>query len=115
VTNYYKQAIYDPKESKIGELTMFWSTSPARSPALAAFLAWREGRYRAVRVCENSQETKDDLKNAPGFKYARPAPPGYLRTDNPCLTCSKPHLDARLCLAATGGWLVQRIDAGLHQ
>jgi sporulation protein YlmC with PRC-barrel domain len=84
VTNYYKQAVYDPKESKIGDIDDVLVDSAGKVTGLVVgvggFLGAGEKNvivpYSAVKKTKKDDkwwltinETKDDLKNARGFKY----------------------------------------------
>ena len=84
VTNYYKQAVYDPKESKIGDIDDVLVDSAGKVTGLVigvgGFLGAGEKDvivpYSAVKKTKKNDkwwltinETKDDLKNAKGFKY----------------------------------------------
>jgi sporulation protein YlmC with PRC-barrel domain len=84
VTNYYKQAVYDPQESKIGDIDDVLVDSAGKVTGLVigvgGFLGLGEKNvivpYSAVKKTKKNDkwwltinETKDDLKNARGFKY----------------------------------------------
>jgi len=84
VTNYYKQAVYDPKESKIGDVDNVLVDKSGKVTGLVVgvggFLGAGEKDvivpFSAVKTTKKNDkwwltldETKDDLKNAPGFKY----------------------------------------------
>jgi sporulation protein YlmC with PRC-barrel domain len=84
VTNYYKQAVYDPKESKIGDIDDVLVDSAGKVTGLVigvgGFLGAGEKDvivpYSAIKKTKKNDkwwltmnETKDDLKNAKGFKY----------------------------------------------
>jgi sporulation protein YlmC with PRC-barrel domain len=84
VTNYYKQAVYDPKESKIGDIDDVLVDSAGKVTGLVigvgGFLGAGEKNvivpYSAVKKTKKNDkwwltinETKDDLKNARAFKY----------------------------------------------
>ncbi len=84
VTNYYKQAVYDPKENKIGEIDDVLIDKDGRITALVigvgGFLGVGEKDvivpFSAVKGTKKNDkwwltlnETKDSLKNAVGFKY----------------------------------------------
>jgi sporulation protein YlmC with PRC-barrel domain len=84
VTNYYKQAVYDPKESKIGDIDDVLVDSAGKVTGLVigvgGFLGAGEKNvivpYSAIKKAKKNDkwwltmnETKDDLKNAKGFKY----------------------------------------------
>ena len=84
VTNYYKQAIYDPKESKIGDIDDVFVDKSGKVTGLVigvgGFLGMGEKDvivpFTAVKTAKKNDkwwltldETKEDLKNAPGFKY----------------------------------------------
>jgi sporulation protein YlmC with PRC-barrel domain len=84
VTNYYKQAVYDPKESKIGDIDDVLVDNAGKVTGLVigvgGFLGAGEKNvivpYSAVKKTKKDDkwwltlnETKDDLKNSRGFKY----------------------------------------------
>jgi sporulation protein YlmC with PRC-barrel domain len=84
VTNYYKQAVYDPKESKIGDIEDVLLDKSGKVTGLVVgvggFLGAGEKDvivpFAAVKSTKKNDkwwltldETKDDLKNAPGFTY----------------------------------------------
>jgi sporulation protein YlmC with PRC-barrel domain len=84
VTNYYKQAVYDPKESKIGDIDDVLVDKSGKVTGLVigvgGFLGAGEKDvivpFTAVKMTKKSDkwwltldETKDDLKKAPGFSY----------------------------------------------
>jgi len=84
VTNYYKQVIYDPKESKIGDIDDVLVDKSGKVTGLVigvgGFLGMGEKDvivpFTAVKTAKKNDkwwltldETKEDLKNAPGFKY----------------------------------------------
>jgi sporulation protein YlmC with PRC-barrel domain len=84
VTNYYKQNVYDPKESKIGSVDDVLMDKSGKVTGLVVgvggFLGAGEKDvivpFTAVKTEKKSDkwyltldETKDSLKNAPGFKY----------------------------------------------
>jgi len=84
VTNYYKQAVYDPKENKIGDIDDVLVDKDGRISALiigvGGFLGVGEKDvavpFSAVKGTKKNDkwwltldETKDSLKNAVGFKY----------------------------------------------
>jgi sporulation protein YlmC with PRC-barrel domain len=86
VTNYYKQNVYDPKESKIGSIDDVLVDKSGKVTGLVigvgGFLGAGEKDvivpFTAVKTEKKDDkwyltldETKDDLKNAPGFKYDR--------------------------------------------
>lgn len=86
VTNYYKQAVYDPKESKIGDVDDVLVDKSGKITGLVigvgGFLGAGEKDvivpFTAVKTAKKNDkwwltldETKDDLKGAPGFKYDR--------------------------------------------
>src|ERR1700756_2940656 len=83
-TNYYKQTVYDPKESKIGDVDDVLVDKSGKVTGLVigvgGFLGAGEKDvivpFTAVKTEKKNDkwwltlsETKDDLKNAPGFKY----------------------------------------------
>jgi sporulation protein YlmC with PRC-barrel domain len=84
VTNYYKQAVYDPKENKIGDIDDVLVDKDGRITALVigvgGFLGVGEKDvavpFSAVKGTKKDNkwwltlnETKDSLKKAVGFKY----------------------------------------------
>jgi sporulation protein YlmC with PRC-barrel domain len=86
VTDWYKQDVYDPNNTKIGEVMDVLVDKSGRVTSLivgvGGFLGAGEKDvavpFDAVRVNKNNKKftlvmntTKDDLKSAPGFKYDR--------------------------------------------
>jgi sporulation protein YlmC with PRC-barrel domain len=86
VTNYYKQAIYDPQNNRIGDVDDVLLTQDGRVNALVigvgGFLGIGEKHvivpFTAVKVDHKDNKvtlvmnsSKDELKAAPGFKYDR--------------------------------------------
>lgn len=86
VTNYYKHNVYDPKESKIGSIDDVLLDKSGKVTGLVigvgGFLGAGEKDvivpFSAIKSEQKDNkwyltldETKDDLKNAPGFKYDR--------------------------------------------
>jgi sporulation protein YlmC with PRC-barrel domain len=86
VTNYYKQAVYDPKEAKIGDIDDVLIDKSGKITGLVVgvggFLGAGEKDvivpFASVKTAKRNDkwwltidETKDDLKAAPGFKYDR--------------------------------------------
>jgi sporulation protein YlmC with PRC-barrel domain len=86
VTNYYKQSIYDPKEVRIGTIDDVLVDKSGKVTGLVIgvddVLGAREKNvivtFAAVKAAKRDgkwwltlEDTKDDLKNAPGFKYDR--------------------------------------------
>ena len=84
VTNYYKQAVYDPKETKIGDVEDVLLDKTGKVTGLVlgvgGFLGAGEKDvivpFTAVKNTKKNDrwwltldETKDDLKSAPGFAY----------------------------------------------
>jgi sporulation protein YlmC with PRC-barrel domain len=84
VTNYYKQSVYDPKESKIGDVDDVLVDKSGKVTGLVigvgGFLGAGEKDvivpFTAVKTEKKNDkwwltldQSKDDLKNAPGFKY----------------------------------------------
>lgn len=84
VSNYYKQAVYDPKESKIGDVDDVLVDKAGKITGLVlgvgGFLGVGEKDvivpFTAVKTAKKNDkwwltidETKDTLKEAPGFKY----------------------------------------------
>src|ERR1700722_4252697 len=83
-TNYYKQAVYDPKESKIGDIDDVLVDKSGKITGLVigvgGFLGAGEKDvivpFTAVKTSKRNdkwwltlEESKDDLKKAPGFTY----------------------------------------------
>lgn len=86
VTNYYKQNVYDPKEAKIGSIDDVLVDKSGKVTGLVigvgGFLGAGEKDVIVPFTAVKSQkkddkwwltldETKDSLKEAPGFKYDR--------------------------------------------
>ncbi len=86
ITNYYKQNVYDPKESKIGSIDDVLVDKSGKVTGLVVgvggFLGAGEKDvivpFTAVKTEKKNDkwyltldESKDNLKNAPGFKYDR--------------------------------------------
>jgi sporulation protein YlmC with PRC-barrel domain len=86
VTNYYKQNVYDPKESKIGTIDDVLLDKSGKVTGLVVgvggFLGVGEKDvivpFTGVKSEKKDDkwyltldETKDSLKDAPGFKYDR--------------------------------------------
>ncbi|MGY4480065.1 PRC-barrel domain-containing protein [Bradyrhizobium sp. USDA 3364] len=86
ISNYYKQNVYDPKESKIGTIDDVLVDKSGKVTGLVVgvggFLGAGEKDvivpYTAVKSQKKDDkwwltldETKDSLKAAPGFKYDR--------------------------------------------
>jgi len=84
VKNYYNQAVYDPKESKIGTIDDVLIDKSGKVTGLVigvgGFLGAGEKDvivpFNAVKSTKKGDswwltldETKDDLKSAPGFTY----------------------------------------------
>ena len=84
VTNFYKQNVYDPSDSKIGDVDDMLIDKEGRVPALiigvGGFLGMGEKNvaipFSDVRASEKNNKwylvlntTKDALKGAPGFTY----------------------------------------------
>src|ERR1700757_3287928 len=84
VTNYYKQAVYDPKESRIGDIDDVLVDKSGKVTGLVigvgGFLGAGEKNvivpFSAIKMSKRNDkwwltldETKDDLKNAHGFAY----------------------------------------------
>src|ERR1700740_1097000 len=89
VTNYYKQAVYDPKESKIGDIddVLLNKSGKVRGPGIGLGGLLGAGEkdvivpFTAVKTTKKNDkwwltldDSKDDLKNAPGFKYDKASP-----------------------------------------
>ena len=89
ITHWYKQSVYDPNDSKIGELMDGLVDREGKATALivgvGGFLGMGEKDvavpFNAVQVTNKNNNkwylvmnaTKDGLKNAKGFKYDRNA------------------------------------------
>jgi sporulation protein YlmC with PRC-barrel domain len=86
VTNYYKQNVYDPSDSKIGEIADVLINKEGRITAViisvGGFLGMGENDvaapFEAIRMTEKGDKaylvlntTKETLKNAHGYKYDR--------------------------------------------
>lgn len=84
VSNYYKQAVYDPKETKLGDVDDVLVDKEGKVTALiigvGGFLGAGEKNvavpFSAVKTTKKNDkwwltldETKDSLKAAPGYKY----------------------------------------------
>ncbi|HLH88874.1 MAG TPA: PRC-barrel domain-containing protein [Xanthobacteraceae bacterium] len=84
VTDWYKQNVYDPNDSKIGEVKDVLVSTDGRIEALivavGGFLGAGEKdvavAFSAIKHTEKNNKvyltmntTKDELKAAPGFKY----------------------------------------------
>ena len=84
VTNYYKQSVYDPKQSKIGDVDDVLVDQSGKITGLVigvgGFLGAGEKDvivpFTAVKSSKKDDkwyltldETKDSLKNSAGFKY----------------------------------------------
>jgi sporulation protein YlmC with PRC-barrel domain len=84
VTNFYKQAVYDPKESKIGEIDDVLVDKSGKVTGLVigvgGFLGAGEKDvivpFNAVKTTKKNDkwwltldQSKDDLKKASGFTY----------------------------------------------
>jgi sporulation protein YlmC with PRC-barrel domain len=84
VTNYYKQSVYDPKESKIGDVDDVLVDKSGKVTGLVigvgGFLGAGEKDiivpFNAIKTAKKNDkwwltldQTKDDLKSAPGFRY----------------------------------------------
>ena len=84
VSNYYKQAVYDPKETKLGDVDDVLVDKEGKVTALiigvGGFLGAGEKNvavpFTAVKTTKKNDkwwltldETKDSLKSAPGYKY----------------------------------------------
>ena len=84
VTNYYKQAVYDPKEAKIGDVDDVLVDKAGKVTGLVVgvggFLGAGEKDvivpFTAVKTAKKNDkwwltldQSKDDLKKAPGFTY----------------------------------------------
>jgi sporulation protein YlmC with PRC-barrel domain len=84
VSNYYKQSVYDPKENKIGDVDDVLVDKAGKVTGLVVgvggFLGAGEKDvivpFQAVKTAKKNDkwwltldETKDGLKNAPGFTY----------------------------------------------
>jgi sporulation protein YlmC with PRC-barrel domain len=87
VTNWYKQSVYDPNDSKIGEVMDVLTDKSGHIQSLivgvGGFLGAGEKDvavpFDAVQITNKNNNkwylvmntTKDAMKNAPGFKYDR--------------------------------------------
>jgi hypothetical protein len=86
VTNYYKQAVYDPSDNKIGEVEDLLVQKDGKLGAavigVGGFLGIGEKDvivpFEALKLTQKNNKwylvmnaTKDELKSAPGFKYDR--------------------------------------------
>ena len=86
VSNYYKQSIYDPNEVRIGTIDDVLVDKSGKVTGLVIgvddVLGAREKNvivaFDAVKAAQRDgkwwltlDDTKDELKNAPGFKYDR--------------------------------------------
>lgn len=84
VTNYYKQSVYDPKETKIGDIDDVLLDKAGKVTGLVigvgGFLGAGEKDvivpFTAVKTTKKNDkwwltldETKDGLKSSPGFTY----------------------------------------------
>jgi sporulation protein YlmC with PRC-barrel domain len=84
VTNYYKQAVYDPKETKVGDIDDVLIDKAGKVTGLVVgvggFLGAGEKDvivpYTAIKTSKKDNKwwltmeaTKDGLKSAPGFTY----------------------------------------------
>ena len=84
VTNYYKQAVYDPKEVKIGDVDDVLVDKQGKVTALivgvGGFLGMGEKDvavpFNAIKMAKKNDKwwltmdaTKDSLKEATGYKY----------------------------------------------
>lgn len=84
VSNYYKQSVYDPKENKIGDVDDVLVNKAGKVTGLVVgvggFLGAGEKDvivpFTVVKTAKKNNkwwltldETKDSLKNAPGFTY----------------------------------------------
>jgi sporulation protein YlmC with PRC-barrel domain len=86
VTDYYKQDVYDPADNKIGTIQDVIVDNSGQIKALiiavGGFLGMGEkdvaAPFHAVKALQKDNKwrlvmnaSKDELKNAPGFKYDR--------------------------------------------
>jgi sporulation protein YlmC with PRC-barrel domain len=84
VTNYYKQSVYDPKETKVGDIDDVLVDKGGKVTGLVVgvggFLGAGEKDvivpFTAIKTSKKNDKwwltmdaTKDDLKSAPGFTY----------------------------------------------
>jgi sporulation protein YlmC with PRC-barrel domain len=84
VANYYKQSVYDPKENKVGDIDDVLLDKSGKVTGLVVgvggFLGAGEKDvivpFTSVKMTKKNDkwwptldETKDDLKSAPGFSY----------------------------------------------
>jgi hypothetical protein len=101
VTNYYKQNVYDPSDTKIGEVTDLLVQADGRIPAamvgVGGFLGMGEKDvavpFDALKPTLKNNKmylvmntTKDALKSAPGYKYDRTATKWVPDTSSPAKT-----------------------------
>src|ERR1700744_1243166 len=90
VSNYYKQAVYDPKESKIGDIDDVLVDKSGKITGLIVGVGGFRGAgekdvivpFTAVKMSKKNDkwwltldETKDSLKSAAGFKYDKASTP----------------------------------------
>jgi sporulation protein YlmC with PRC-barrel domain len=106
VTNWYKQSVYDPNDSKIGEIMDVLVDREGKATALivgvGGFLGMGEKDvavpFNAVQVTNKNNNkwylvmnsNKDALKSAKGFKYDRNATT-WVPEDAPATTGSPAH------------------------
>ena len=84
ITNYYKQSVYDPQENKIGTVEDVLVDKSGKVTGLIVGVGGLLGAgekdvivpFTAMKIAKKNDswwltlnETKDDLKNAPGFTY----------------------------------------------
>jgi hypothetical protein len=67
VTNYYKQSVYDPKESKIGDVDDVLVDKGGKD-VIVPFTSVKTAK-KNDKWWLTLDESKDSLKSAPGFKY----------------------------------------------
>jgi sporulation protein YlmC with PRC-barrel domain len=86
VTNWYKQSVYDPSDKKIGDVDDVLVSNDGKIEAamiaVGGFLGIGEKDvavpFESLKLTQKNSKaylvmnaTKDELKNAPGFKYDR--------------------------------------------
>jgi sporulation protein YlmC with PRC-barrel domain len=86
VTNFYKQDVYDPSDNKIGKVDDLLVADSGKIDAavigVGGFLGMGEKdvlvEFNALKLTQKNNKwyltmntTKDELKNAPGWKYDR--------------------------------------------
>jgi sporulation protein YlmC with PRC-barrel domain len=77
VTDWYKQSVYDPKDTKIGEIMDVLVDKSGKVTSFIVGVGGFLGAFDAVRITTKNDNkwylvmnaTKDDLKSASGFTY----------------------------------------------